>query len=113
MHELSVAESIVDIVKDYVPVNDLPNVRIIKVQVGEMSGVVSDSLEFCYEAIKTDTVLKNSVLVIEKIPFLVYCNDCKTETTNIYGMRSCSNCGSFQTDVVSGTDMKVSEIELK
>lgn len=112
MHELSVAESIVDIVRDYVPEAELANVRKIKVRVGEFSGVVTDSLVFCYEAIKVDTVLKDSMLDIEKVPFLVHCNECNEDTTNEYGLRSCAKCGGFKTEVISGTDMKVAEIEL-
>jgi hydrogenase nickel incorporation protein HypA/HybF len=112
MHELSIAQNIIEIVKDYVPEKDYKDVKSIMLKIGEMSGIVADSLEFCFEAIKIDTPLSNSKLVIEKIPFMLFCNKCKSETSNTFGVRICDKCGETDTYVVSGTDMKITEIEL-
>ena len=112
MHELSLAQSIIDIVKGNIPPKQIPDVKTVLVKVGDMSGVVSDSLLFCYDAIKTSSGLGQSSMRIEKIPFLVHCNDCNENSTNDFGLRACSFCSSFNTEIISGTEMSVSEVEL-
>lgn len=113
MHELSVAQNIVEIVKDYVPEKDLCKVNSVYLEVGDFSGIVSDSLLFCFDVIKTDTPLKNAKIEIEKIPFILFCNDCKSETTNNMGIRLCDICGSYNTNIISGTDMRITRVELE
>jgi Zn finger protein HypA/HybF involved in hydrogenase expression len=48
MHELGVAQSILDIVRQYVPEDQERAVRAVKIRIGEMAGIVADSLEFAF-----------------------------------------------------------------
>ncbi|MCX6165012.1 MAG: hydrogenase maturation nickel metallochaperone HypA [Ignavibacteriae bacterium] len=112
MHELSVAQNIIEIVKENVPEKDLGDVKTIFLEVGEFSGIVSDSLQYCFDVIKTDTPLGNSKMEIKKIPFLLYCNKCKSKTTNNMGIRFCECCGSCNTKIMSGMDMQITKVEL-
>ena len=113
MHELSIAQNILEIVKQNVPVHELCDVKSIKVKLGEMSGVVTESLEFCFQAMTSETELNGAVLDIEKIPFVIKCNSCNKTSTNDVGIRICQNCGSSDTEIVSGIEMQVVEVELK
>jgi hydrogenase nickel incorporation protein HypA/HybF len=112
MHELSIAENILEIIHDNVPAGNLSKVRKVKLEVGDMSGVVADSLDFCYMSISLETPLADSALEIERIPFRLKCNDCSMVTGNTSGIRECDSCGSFNTEVISGTELRVKEIEL-
>lgn len=112
MHELSVAQNIIEIVKENVPGKELGNVKTIFLEVGEFSGIVSDSLQYCFDVIKTDTPLEGSKMEIKKIPFLLYCNECKTKTTNNMGIRFCEKCGTCNTKIMSGMDMQITKVEL-
>jgi hydrogenase nickel incorporation protein HypA/HybF len=112
MHELSVAQNIIDIVKDNVPVNNYTNVKKVLLEVGEFSGIVADSLLFCFDAIKLETPFKNAEMEIRNIPFKLFCNSCKSETTNTFGIRLCDKCKGYDTNIISGTDMKIIEVEL-
>jgi hydrogenase nickel incorporation protein HypA/HybF len=112
MHELSIAEDILEMVNQNAPIEELQNVRNVKVKVGDMSGVVADSLEFCFQAITSETKLKNARLLIASIPFVVSCNSCKSNFTNSTGIRICPNCSGSNTMVISGLELEVTEIEL-
>jgi hydrogenase nickel incorporation protein HypA/HybF len=112
MHELSVAQNIIDIVRENVPGTDYSNVNKILLEVGEFSGVVADSLLYCFDIIKSDTEFFNAEMKIKKIPFVLYCNACKTETSNTAGIRLCEKCGGYDTQIISGTDMKIIEVEV-
>jgi hydrogenase nickel incorporation protein HypA/HybF len=113
MHELSIANDILTIIRQNVPQEELSNVENIKVKIGDMSGVVAESLEFCFQAIISETELDKAKLVIEKIPFVVKCNSCGSESTNEFGIRVCADCSNTDTTVISGLEMKVTEVELK
>lgn len=111
MHELSIAQSIVDIVADHVPRPRLDRVRSIRVRVGAMSGVVPDSLEFCFTAITAESELAGARIDIVPVPFLLRCDPCARDFTSDSGSPRCSVCG-LPGQVLSGTELQVMEIEL-
>jgi hydrogenase nickel incorporation protein HypA/HybF len=113
MHELSVAQSIVDIVKHSVPADELADVRIVRLKLGTFSGVVADSLDFCFMAISSETPLAKARLEIEHIPFVVRCNSCTKSFENDIGFVVCPECGGIETTVLSGRELQVTEIELE
>jgi hydrogenase nickel incorporation protein HypA/HybF len=111
MHELSIAQSILDIIREHVP--DERSVTSIRLRIGEMSGVVPDSLEFCFTAITQETPLAGARLEIDHIPFVLFCNSCRKELRSEPGIALCAACGSYDTRTVSGTELQVVEIELE
>jgi hydrogenase nickel incorporation protein HypA/HybF len=113
MHELSIAQSILDIVRQSVPEKELPDVRIVKLQVGDLAGVVPDSLEFSFTVLTTDTPLRNAKLQIDHVPFVILCNACEKTFTNEVGFVLCPTCGGADTKILSGLELQVVEIELE
>lgn len=112
MHELSFAENIVDIIHQSVPRNELQDVRVVRLKIGALSGVVADSLDFCFTAISAETPLVKARLEIEQIPFAVRCNVCRKTFVNDIGFVVCPECGAIDTTVVSGRELQITEIEL-
>lgn len=112
MHELSIAQSILDIVRSHVSASDLKDVRSVRVKVGEMSGVVPDSLEFSFSALVADTDLHSATLAMELIPFQIRCSTCQRVSKTEFGIVLCPVCGGTETTVVSGTELQVLDIEL-
>ena len=113
MHELSIAQSILDIVRQSVPEKELPAVRLVKLRVGDLAGVVPDSLEFSFAVLIADTPLRNAQLHIDHIPFAVMCNQCGERFTNEIGFVLCPTCGGADTKILSGTELQVVELELE
>jgi len=112
MHELSIAHSIVDLITQYVPDGKPGFVHSVKVRVGTQSGVVADSLQFCFEAITKETGLDGTRLDIESVPFVVWCDDCSRSSQNNDGTILCPTCGGEKTRIVSGTELQVVELEV-
>jgi len=110
MHELSIAQSITEIVHQYVP--DGRRVQWVKVGVGELSGIVPDSLEFCFSVIVADTPLEGARLIIDQIPIQARCRQCDSDLRIESALFACSACGSADLQMLSGTELKVVEIEL-
>lgn len=112
MHELSLAQDIIETVKQNVTAAELPKVREIIVEVGAFSGVVADSLKFSFEAITSGTELNDAVMKIVDIPFCLKCNDCGNETSTEIPMLLCSICGSSNTQILSGDELRVKELKI-
>ena len=112
MHELGVAQSILDIVRQYVPKDQEPAVRAVKVRIGEMAGIVADSLEFCFQALTHETPLESARLEILRVPFQGQCGDC-TATFHIEGgVFVCLVCGGLNIHVLTGRELDIAEIEM-
>jgi hydrogenase nickel incorporation protein HypA/HybF len=112
MHELSLAQNIVEIVEHHVLLEQRRSVKSIRIKVGELSGVVPDSLEFCFSAITAETSLSGASLEIERVPFMLLCERCNKTFVGDFGVVLCPDCDSNETIVLSGTEMQIVDIEL-
>jgi len=112
VHELSVAQNIIDLVLRHVPAEECGRVHAVRLKVGAAAGIVPDSLEFSFAAIAPESPLRNAHLEIIRVPFRVRCNACGTTEENELGTALCARCGSGDTAVLSGTELHVTEIEI-
>ena len=112
MHELSVAQSILEIIHQNVTQDDLNLVRTVSLKVGDQAGIVCDSLEFSFHALIAGTPLAGAALSVERIPYTIHCNNCQKTLESPYGLGICPDCSGTATTVVSGTELQVTTIEL-
>ncbi len=112
MHELGIAQNILQIVQQSVPQNLAADVRGIRLRVGKLSGVVPDSLDFCFGVIISQTEMTRATLEIEEVPIISKCKDCGHR----FEMRdwgfSCPACKSVNLELISGRELEVVEIVL-
>ncbi len=112
MHELSIAQGIVDIIGQYVPREQFPTVKLVRVRVGDLAGVVPDSLSFCFTAVTAGTPLAASTLEIDHVPYTIRCTACDSESTTEPGFALCPRCGSADTRIIAGTELQVVTIDV-
>ena len=68
MHEVSIAENIIEIIKAEMPKYDMTEIESIKVRIGDMSQVVPDALIFSFELLSKGTPFENAKIIIETAP---------------------------------------------
>ena len=110
MHELSIAQNIIEIVTEQLPSGENHLLRSVKLLVGEQAGVVPDSLEFCFRALVEGTDFAGTTLEIERVPFVVECRRCGERSTNEAGVMMCARCGINDVTLVSGNELLISSI---
>jgi hydrogenase nickel incorporation protein HypA/HybF len=113
MHELSIAESILDIVRQYVPEPARTPVRALHVKIGAQSGVSPLALDFAFNAVIADTPLAGAVLHIEEVPYRLRCENCDADFESSDGLAVCPDCGSISATVLSGMEMRVDHIDVE
>ncbi len=82
-------------------------------EVGELSGVVPEAIEFCFEACTRDTLLDGARLVIERTPAKGTCTACGGEVAVRSLCDPCPVCGAFGITIVSGMELRVKELEVE
>jgi hydrogenase nickel incorporation protein HypA/HybF len=112
MHEMSVAQNIIDIVRQAVPPARAAAVTSVRLRLGSLSGVVAESLAFCFEALVADTVMSRARLAIERVPTACDCRACGARFEPAALIFFCPSCGSGDVRLVSGRDLQVVDVEL-
>lgn len=110
MHEVAIAQNIIEICQAHAGTSDVASV---KLEIGDLSGVVADSIEFCFEACAKGTQIEGATLQIDRIKGSGKCSSCGAvfELSSIFS--PCPTCQLFPVEVLSGKEMRVCEIQLK
>lgn len=113
MHELSIAQSIVDAVEVRANECQATRVKSVRVRIGEANSVVTDSLTFCFEMLTSlDPMLTGAQLSIENVPHRARCVPCAKEFTVKNFIAQCPTCGAWSNDIVSGTELHILDMEI-
>jgi hydrogenase nickel incorporation protein HypA/HybF len=108
MHELSITEGIVAAVTDKLPDRKITLVRL---EIGALSGVVADSVRFCFDLVTEGTSLEGANLEIIEPPATCRCRDCGGEFEPDGPIVLCS-CGSADVAILTGTDLRILSVKV-
>ncbi len=110
MHELSVADAIVDVVCRHAEGRKVVRVE---VRVGHLRQVVPSALEFAFSLVAEGTEAEGAELAMEIVPARVECTRCGG-TSNVEGFPlACAHCGQLNVDVVAGEELEIESIEVE
>ncbi len=95
--------------------NHAKKITLVKLKIGKMSGIVTDSLKFAFDAVKLEHhLLSGAEILIEEVPLVYECNDCHASfnAEDIY-FPACSECGSRNLKLVSGEEQNIESVEVE
>ncbi len=113
MHELAIAESLLEIVNDTVKRHHLIKVNKIRLKIGLLTSVVPEALEFSWQALTKNTVCEGSSLEMKMIPVRGRCRGCGKEVFYKDADQFCflcPDCGQ-EIEILEGRDLSIEEIE--
>jgi hydrogenase nickel incorporation protein HypA/HybF len=113
MHELSIANSILEIVTKHVEAAGDERVSRINLRIGSLSCVHRDALQFGFDLITAGTPLAGAILHITELPIVIYCPccDCLQELPGIQQF-CCPECQTPSADIRQGQELDIDSIEL-
>ena len=112
MHELSIAQNIIEIVQQSLGTVPAQSVKSVRVTIGKLTNVLPDSLRFCFEALVSDTDLRNMSLIIDEISLEYVCGVCSSHGTMDDWYFHCPACSSPDVRLIRGSELQIQEIEL-
>ncbi|MDF2571172.1 MAG: hybF [Sporomusa sp.] len=113
MHELAIAQGILDIALNTAVSHGAGKVTGIKVLTGEMTGVVPEALQFGFAALAEGTIAAGACLTICSMPLIGCCRDCGCERQVDKYRFVCSTCESYAIEIISGRELKVESVEVE
>ncbi len=113
MHELAITQNILDLALDEAKAVQANRITKINLVIGELSGIVSDSVEFYFDFLKKDSIAANAVIDFKTVPAQLRCRNCLTNFAPQDSSWMCPNCQSPSVEIVAGRDSFVESIEVE
>jgi hydrogenase nickel incorporation protein HypA/HybF len=110
MHEMSIAQSLFEILKEEMIKNNARTLRSVRLRIGQLSAVVPESLSFCFQVMTEGTEMEGAELLMDIIPLEGKCRACsKSFEIEDYAFK-CPHCSSPEIDTISGQDLSIVEM---
>jgi hydrogenase nickel incorporation protein HypA/HybF len=109
MHELSLTQSVVAAITERF--GDA-RVSVVRLEIGKLSGVVVDSIRFCFDLVAEGTPVQGARLEIDEPAGAARCRDCAGEFTVDDPIVLCPDCDSANVAVLSGRDLLIKSVEV-
>ncbi|MDJ0462602.1 hydrogenase maturation nickel metallochaperone HypA [Streptomyces sp. H27-C3] len=103
MHELAIAQSVVDAVCERAAGRQVHAVRL---RVGVLTAVVADSMRFSFDLVTEGTAAEGARLDIDQPPGVLHCRTCDSDVTLTDLVLLCP-CGSADVEITSGRELEI------
>jgi hydrogenase nickel incorporation protein HypA/HybF len=113
MHELSLAQALVDEVERIKAKENAVEVLSVTVSIGALSGVDRESFEFAFPLVAEGTGLAGAALVIQETPAEIQCEDCGKATEPDLAFFKCRACGSSRVTITGGRDFLIQAVQVR
>ena len=111
MHEVSIVQSLIEIVLEKADENNFKTINKISLKTGDFAGVMKDSLMFAFEGISKGTILENTELIMEQVKATGKCDDCNNIFEINHFDKLCPKCNKFCNSIVTGYELYINTIE--
>lgn len=113
MHELSLAEAMLDIIKEQAELERFNKVTSVILEIGALSHVEADAMLFCFDAVVEGSLAEGAILKIEHTSAKGQCSDCHKINTieNVY--EACPYCGAFGLKILEGDEIRILKLEVE
>ena len=109
MHEFAITCNIVELVAQAA---EGRRVRRVTLEIGRLSGVLPDSIAFCFPEVARGTDAEEASLDIREIEALARCEACGEEFATPSLLTICP-CGSLSFERVKGHELNIKSIEIE
>jgi hydrogenase nickel incorporation protein HypA/HybF len=113
MHEMSIAESLVDLIEDEARREGFAHVRRIVVKLGALGHIDPAALLFCFDAVARGTVAQGASLDMETVPGTGWCPQCQRSVAITQRYDLCPACGQSHVQMMAGDELRLAELEVE
>lgn len=113
MHEMSLAEGVLQLIEDAARAQDFRRVKTVWLEIGQLAGVEVEAMRFCFDAVTRGSIAEGAALEIVAPPGQAWCMPCSATVTLAGADAACPHCGCYQLQITGGTDMRLKELEVE
>ena len=107
MHEMALAESVMQLIEDAARRDHFTRVKTVYLEIGRLACVEPDALAFCFDAVTRGSVAEDARLEMIAIPGSAWCARCEATVELNDPLDPCPRCGNFALRVTGGSEMRV------
>lgn len=115
MHELSVTESILNVVLKHAKTNGAEKVLTISLKIGELSELVGDCIQHYFDYLSKGTIAEGAAIEVERAPIVFQCKDCNnTFEVSFRDTKdfACPACSGMKVTLISGREFYIKDITI-
>ena len=112
MHELSLLENVRTILENHAKEQNFLCVEEITLAIGALSCVETEALAIAFDAVMKNSLAEHAQLHFKIIEAQGRCLSCSQLTVMEVLYDACQHCGHSRVDVVTGLEMKITELKV-
>ncbi len=115
MHELSVINSILNVVLAHGRRNDARRIAAVHLRVGELCDLQNEWMQRYFDMVSKGTIAQGALLKIEMVPARMKCTACAEEfEVNMQALDGlqCPKCGDKKANLISGREYFIESMEI-
>jgi hydrogenase nickel incorporation protein HypA/HybF len=112
MHELSLLENVRTILEEHAQDQNFQQVEEVTLAIGVLSCVEIEALKFAFETVMKGSLAENAILNFKMIEGQGRCQSCGQLTVMKMLYDVCEHCGHARIDVLTGLEMKITELKV-
>jgi hydrogenase nickel incorporation protein HypA/HybF len=113
MHEMSLAESVRQIVDETARSNGARRVAAVRLEIGKLAQVEIDAMRFAFDVVMRGSLADAARLEIVEVDGSAWCMCCSEAVMIERRGNACPKCDSYQLQVTGGDRMRVMDIEIE
>lgn len=113
MHEMSLCESILQIIEDEAQQQGFVRVTRVRLEIGRLAGAVPEAMMFGFDAVTRGSLAEGARLEILDVPGRAWCMACACEVEIDNRFDACPHCGGFQLQVTGGEQLRIKDLEVE
>jgi hydrogenase nickel incorporation protein HypA/HybF len=113
MHEISLVQNIIEIVKQEMDHHHVDKLKAIHLSVGRLSAVVPEQMTLCFEVLTKNTKLAGTELKMKMVPVTYRCRMCNQEFISEWITFNCTSCNGENPELILGRELKIEFIEVR
>jgi hydrogenase nickel incorporation protein HypA/HybF len=113
VHEMSLCESLLQILEENAQRHGFSRVRTVWLEIGTLSSVEPEAMRFSFDVVTRGTLADRAELEIIEVPGEAWCMQCSKRVVIIKHFDACPDCGGYELQVTAGEEMRVKELEVE
>ena len=113
MHEMSLCESILEIIEQQAQQQQYQKVKKVWLEIGALSSVEPEAMLFCFDAVMQTPLVTGAKLEIIHIQGEAQCLQCNKDVVIEQRYDACPVCGHFPLQINAGEEMRIKELEVE
>lgn len=112
MHELSLAEGLLDLALQVARQHGARRVKRALVEIGAMTHAEPETLRFAFEALSAGTLAEGCELETREVALMVACTGCGYEGPGNRELAGCPSCGTLGLTITAGRELRLVHIDI-